>query len=245
MFPALETLRGLTTYASADELTVAVDRLTKSIGVSHWFYAINLPLIDDRHAHFSLGGYPPGWLERYLEMQYLQIDPLVSHCHDHATPLSWAEAVGDNRAIADPRLQKVRRMFGEAGEFGLGAGVSVPLHGPGVCWGLMSFACDARNGEELSRRMPELHLLAHFVHEAGRHFARARTQQTFPALTKRERECLFWAAQGKTSWEIGQLLVISERTVIFHLQNAAQKLGVCGRQAAIARAISMGLIAPQ
>jgi LuxR family quorum-sensing transcriptional regulator LasR len=49
---------------------------------------------------------------------------------------------------------------------------------------------------------------------------------------------------GKTSWEIGRLLSVAERTVVFHLQNATQKLGVSGRQAAVARAIVSGLITP-
>jgi LuxR family transcriptional activator of bioluminescence operon len=64
-------------------------------------------------------------------------------------------------------------------------------------------------------------------------------------LTPRERECLLWAAEGKTSWETAQILGISERTVIFHLRNVTEKLNVSSRQQAIARAISQGLIAPQ
>ena len=64
-------------------------------------------------------------------------------------------------------------------------------------------------------------------------------------LTEREKECLLWAAEGKTSWETAQILQISERTVIFHLQNAARKLKVVNRQHAIARAVVLGLITPQ
>jgi LuxR family transcriptional activator of bioluminescence operon len=64
-------------------------------------------------------------------------------------------------------------------------------------------------------------------------------------LTDREKECLLWAAEGKTSWEASQILGISERTVIFHLQNASDKLGVNNRQQAVARAIAMGMILPQ
>ena len=64
-------------------------------------------------------------------------------------------------------------------------------------------------------------------------------------LTEREQECLLWAAEGKTGWEIANIVSISERTVTFHLQNAAQKLGVVNRQQAISRALSMGLIEPR
>ena len=49
-------------------------------------------------------------------------------------------------------------------------------------------------------------------------------------------------AEGKTGWEIGKLLGISERTVVFHVENAARKLGVFGRRQAVARAIALQLI---
>lgn len=61
-------------------------------------------------------------------------------------------------------------------------------------------------------------------------------------LTARERECLLWAAQGKTSWEIGRILGIAERTVNFHISNTCTKLAVRTRQAAITTALQGGLI---
>ncbi|MCF7221330.1 LuxR family transcriptional regulator [Marilutibacter chinensis] len=247
MLPPLQAFAELQECPSADALSRAVDRLTAPLGVSHWLYALDLPLVDDRQRQFTLGGYPQPWVERYLEQDYLRIDPIVSHCHDHAIPLRWSDAVPADPRVIDPHMQAVRRMFGEAGEFGLGAGVSVPLHGPGIHWGLMSFAGESRLNPELTRQLPYLHMLAHYVHESARRFIPSMFASPDPAtrlphLTGRERECLFWASAGKTSWEIGQLLGISERTSVFHLQNAARKLGVSGRQAAVARAVTMGLI---
>jgi DNA-binding CsgD family transcriptional regulator len=46
------------------------------------------------------------------------------------------------------------------------------------------------------------------------------------ASSPRELECLEWAAQGKSAWEIGRLLNISRRTAAFHLDNAKMKFGV-------------------
>jgi DNA-binding CsgD family transcriptional regulator len=51
-------------------------------------------------------------------------------------------------------------------------------------------------------------------------------RQTSRLLSPRERECIGWAAEGKSCWEIGQILNISRRTVAFHLDNAKGKLGV-------------------
>jgi DNA-binding CsgD family transcriptional regulator len=48
-------------------------------------------------------------------------------------------------------------------------------------------------------------------------------------LTAREREIALLAAQGRTSREIADRLVLSVRTVDNHLQSAYRKLGVSGR----------------
>lgn len=61
-------------------------------------------------------------------------------------------------------------------------------------------------------------------------------------LTTRELTCLGWAAIGKTSWEMGVILGLTERTVNFHIHNACKKLQVHSRQAAIAAALQAGLL---
>ncbi|TAM85637.1 MAG: helix-turn-helix transcriptional regulator [Candidimonas sp.] len=70
------------------------------------------------------------------------------------------------------------------------------------------------------------------------------TQGTTPpkTLTQRETVCLQWASVGKTSWEVGVILGLSERTVNFHIVNACRKLNVHGRQAAITIALRAGLL---
>ncbi|TYL70087.1 helix-turn-helix domain-containing protein [Bradyrhizobium cytisi] len=53
-------------------------------------------------------------------------------------------------------------------------------------------------------------------------------------LSPREKQCLQWVEEGKSSWEIGVILKITENTVNFHLKNAMRKLEVTTRiQAAI------------
>lgn len=61
-------------------------------------------------------------------------------------------------------------------------------------------------------------------------------------LTAREHDCLYWASQGKTSWEMGRILGITERTANFHITNLCNKLGVRTRQAAITAAIQRDLL---
>ena len=61
-------------------------------------------------------------------------------------------------------------------------------------------------------------------------------------LTNREREVLFWACEGKSAWEIGKILSITERTVKFHLTNIYQKLGVRTRAQAVVSAVKLNLL---
>lgn len=61
-------------------------------------------------------------------------------------------------------------------------------------------------------------------------------------LTRREVQCLKWAASGKSDGEIAQIVGISMPTVRFHVRNAAAKLGAPGRAQAIHRAATLGYI---
>lgn len=61
-------------------------------------------------------------------------------------------------------------------------------------------------------------------------------------LSEREMEVLRWLTTGKTSWEIAQILLISERTVNYHVQNIIRKLDAVNRAHAVAIAIMAKLI---
>jgi DNA-binding CsgD family transcriptional regulator len=53
---------------------------------------------------------------------------------------------------------------------------------------------------------------------------------------------LAWVAQGKSAWEIGEILSIAKRTVDEHTQTATRKLGAINRAQALVNAIRIGEI---
>ena len=61
-------------------------------------------------------------------------------------------------------------------------------------------------------------------------------------VTMRERECLRWCAEGKTSEEIGIILSLSTHTVNHYLISATKKLNAVNRVHAITTAIRLGLL---
>jgi DNA-binding response OmpR family regulator len=74
--------------------------------------------------------------------------------------------------------------------------------------------------------------------------ARADVWPKLVDLNDREIETLTWAARGKTSAEIAQILGLVKRTVDFHIDNARVKLGVSTRVQAAIKAATARLIEP-
>lgn len=61
-------------------------------------------------------------------------------------------------------------------------------------------------------------------------------------LSKREKECISWVAKGKSSWDIGAILGISENTVNFHIKKVNSKLRASNRTVAAVKATVLGII---
>lgn len=61
-------------------------------------------------------------------------------------------------------------------------------------------------------------------------------------LTRRERDCLAFVAEGKTDWDISVILGLSSTTVRFHIDNARRKLGAVTRAHAVAKMVNLRLI---
>ncbi len=81
---------------------------------------------------------------------------------------------------------------------------------------------------------------------AGRLLSRfgkqGRGNTPYETLTAREQEVLQLLARGLRNKEIAARLIVSERTVNFHLANIYQKLNVSGRTEALSKALEQGLI---
>ncbi len=61
-------------------------------------------------------------------------------------------------------------------------------------------------------------------------------------LSDRERECLVWVSEGKTTDEVALILGVSSNTVSNYITHAIQKLSATNRAMAIATAIRSGII---
>jgi DNA-binding CsgD family transcriptional regulator len=84
-------------------------------------------------------------------------------------------------------------------------------------------------------------LLSVYFHETYRSML---SKPRIIEISKREKEILCWAAEGKTDADIAGILSISLNTVRFHWKNIFKKLDVYGRVYAITKAIRLQLISP-
>ena len=229
---------------SVDDLHRLCDLICEEYEYDYFIYGAQFPVSLVKPQIIILSGYPDEWRDHYTTQGYLEIDPTVRYCRNNIVPLDWANLVVD-RAKADPMSLK---FMSEAQAFGLKSGASFPVHGSRGELAMFSMARvdeHTKSKNAITESMPFAQLLASYVHEAVRRVFENEKIIVGPVqLTEREKETLLWAAEGKSAEEIGRILSIAERTVVFHLQNATNKLGVTNRRQAVARAVSLGVIRP-
>jgi len=140
-----------------------------------------------------------------------------------------------------------RDVMNLAADFGVRNGVSFPLHTPQGEHGILSFITKEKSNSDLMfENVPLLSFCASYIFNSALQLIKSRPDMMkyLTELSDREKECLFWASEGKTSWEIATILGISERTVNFHLTQVTNKTDSKNRSQAIAKGITSGIIVP-
>jgi transcriptional regulator EpsA len=61
-------------------------------------------------------------------------------------------------------------------------------------------------------------------------------------ITDRQKEILQWMNQGKTNWEIAQILSMTENTVKYNIEQILAKLAVKNRAQAVSKSMRLGLL---
>ena len=100
------------------------------------------------------------------------------------------------------------------------------------------------HGKQRFTTQTELAEIGYLIHLTSDLLAAEHAQNLRKSLVlgNRERQCLDWTAQGKTSFEISKILDLSEHTVNNYIVSATRKLGASNRAHAIAKALRLDLI---
>ena len=171
--------------------------------------------------------------------------PITSACRFESEPF-WVNAEGFRTLHPNAYLESIDLANFETRAF-TRAAIVVPVHLPFGQIGAVSFNPVDRSKLDLTEEF-RLHgdafglfartFVATYVQVMGQ-------MQLLPPgsrLSKREVECLRWAAIGKTDLEISMIMARSRATVRFHIHNASMKLDAVNRSQTVFKAAQLGYI---
>ena len=238
MFDRVSTfVRDIRTIESEAGLSGALADIAAELGLRYFALTHHIDVKRSSRA-IRIHNYPAGWAEWFDEQQLGPVDPV--HRASHLTNAGFVWSNLPEMIALSPRD---RQILDIARKEGIGDGFTVPAHVPGEVHGSCSFAVQA--GVALPQeKLPMLQSVGAFAFEAARRIWRVRNPALAgPRLTARQRECLVWAARGKSDWEIATILGVSHETVIRHLKQARERYGVPKRTLLAVHALFDGDIA--
>jgi DNA-binding CsgD family transcriptional regulator len=186
---------------------------------------------------FHASTHPDEWRgqQGQLTVQEVLRDPIVTHLRTRIDPIFWSRRNYEQAGLSS--------FYDRFRDHGLGSGIALSIRG--FNGDVLSVGLSNSQQQENVDNTPVMQMGALYL-SATAMLNRMRLPNTKDAksikLTPREIECLQWAREGKTGWEIAQILGISHATSIFHMKNAVAKLEASNKTHAVIVAVERGLI---
>ena len=233
----LETIRSVQATQTVDETIATLSRFIGKYGFERIFLG---QLVNPANVALKDILYVSDWPEELKEQRRSQMailhDPIAICALRSKHPFSWAEA----RKHASRAGRMVVDMVHD---YGIRDGMMFPMHALYSVSGGVSLG--GSNKLDLSQtQIKELEIVCQTVYYHLEEMLGPFPYQEVAELTKRETECVQFAAAGKSNWEIAQILGIQEDTVKKTLRRAGDKLGTVNRAHLVATAIAKKQIFP-
>lgn len=230
-----DNLTALSHVRNVDQLVDYCGATVRSWGADHFVYRAYLPIPE---SVTTLSNLNQQWLKFYEQNQYAKVDPCLVHCYQNSTPIRWIDV-----RYRPGKLGKMEeQIMKEASGHGQNDGISIPVHGVGseAAFFSVSSMTPLRFLSDIDIQM--MTVFASNVHEHVKRINQKVQPEALARveLTRREKECMKWTAEGKTSWEISQIIGRSETTVVFHIGNVIRKFGATNRVEAVAKYVKHG-----
>ena len=220
---------------SGGSLAMGFGRALEALGFRHWALCSH---IDPLHApvhSILLHNYPRTWAQRYNEAGLHEIDPVLERAARDPTPFFWDTAFEDQ-----PITAAQRKLLTEAAGFGVIHGYTVPIP---LSWlpGTLRASCSVVPDGQVDRRSYSMvQGIATCLYTAMTCGQSDPQGGSSVELSRRERQCLALAAQGKDDWAIGELLHLSHETVHWYFKRLMGRLGMSTRVQAVIWALRTG-----
>lgn len=218
----------------ANELAGVFQQSLEILGFRYFACCSHVDPLRPPRGAVMLHNYPGEWVRAFSELDFYYIDPVFHQASRTLTPFFW-DADEFRAELTAPQLE----IMEEARRYGIEHGYTVPIHAPrspGAFPASCSVVPDTQAVEAASYL--SVQLMSCYMYSVLSLDAEAKRICCVPrGLTRRERQCLELAAQGKSDWVAGRILGISERTVHNHIEHAKRRLGVATRVQAIVHAL--------
>jgi DNA-binding CsgD family transcriptional regulator len=220
---------------SEQELFDQVAAIAREMGFEYCAYGARMPVPISRPAFALFNNYSEEWQNCYQARGFIEVDPTVQHGLKSTLPIVWSHQV----------FETAPELWEEARAHGLCFGWAQATRDAKGAIGLLTLA---RSAEQLTEQdlLTNKYKMAWLTQVAHVGMSRLLTPKLVPEslviMTAREKEVLRWTAEGKTAYEVGQILAVSERTVNFHINNVVTKLGASNKIQAAVKAASLGLL---
>lgn len=180
--------------------------------------------------------YPLSWISQYITNFYSNIDPLFKVDFRTISSVDWSDPY---------RSEEETRLLNRFIDSGLGTnGFTCVHHVEHDLYCVLSAGFRVADDQWPRHKTNMLEIMRFQADQIGEVYNRLflLSRRLDYKITPRECECLYWVAMGKTDEQISELLNIGKWTVNGHLQSAKHKLGTPSRSAAVARALTSGII---
>ena len=194
------------------------------------------------HAVFGWGDHEKVW---WRNSRIALDSPLTLACRFENEPF-WMNHEGIHSRVANPYLQEMNLANFEK-RASTRAAIVIPVHMPFGIIGAGSFNPLDQAETDLAEQFDQhADLLGHhtrrFISQYELVMGKEQALPPGSRLSKREVECLRWAAIGKTDLEISMIMSRSRATVRFHIKNASTKLNSVNRSQTLFKASQLGYI---
>lgn len=195
-------------------------------------FGMRTPVATMQPKIIMLSNYPNEWSQRYLQENYVTVDPTVTHCLSSMQPVLWSDNV----------FKETPEFWEEAQSHGLRYGWGLSAHDHRGRASMLSVG--RTQGEvsigELYEKVGQTYWLCNLLHTVVGDKP-VEPEEKARQLSEREVEVLRWSAEGRKAHEIADILNVSERTVNFHVKSAMNKLNAPNRTSAVIQAAINGL----
>lgn len=219
-------------------LQTALEAMLRPYGLQHVVYhALRIPAASISQSAL-VRTYPTDWISEYASRRYYNIDPVVIEAQRGIVPFDWRRGEQESKIV--------RRFFQKAEDAGIGRhGLTVPLRGALGERALFTVTsqCSDRDWRDLRLLyVRDMQVIASYTHSRILSILGIPAPSYGSRLSKREVECLQWAAAGKTVEDTGEILTLSASAVRLYLDSARHKLDSLTKTQAVARALALGLV---